>query len=51
MKYDLHMLLRKIVIRWTEKHCASCLHYDGRFGDDACFTCEQNIKAVGYERR
>ena len=51
MKYALHMLLRKIVMWWTEKNCGSCKHYNGRFGDDTCFTCERSIKAVGYDRR
>lgn len=51
MKYDLHMLLRKIIMRWTGKRCDACRHYDGRFGDDTCFTCERSIKAVEYERK
>ena len=51
MKYDLHMFLRKIVMWWTEKSCDTCKHYNGRFGDNTCFTCERSIKAVGYERK
>ncbi|MFR3727686.1 hypothetical protein [Lacrimispora sp.] len=51
MKYNLHMLLRKIVMRWTGKRYGSCKHYDGRFGDNTCFACERSIKAVGYERK
>lgn len=51
LKYDLHMLLRKVVMRLAGISCGTCRHYDGSFGDDTCFPCEQSIKAVGYERR
>ncbi|WP_164473108.1 hypothetical protein [Clostridium sp. E02] len=51
MKYDLHMFLRKIITWLSGKNCGTCRHYDGRFGDESCFSCERSIKAVEYERR
>ena len=51
MKYDLYILLRKIIMWWTRKSCGTCKYYDGRFGDDTCFPCELSVKAVGYERK
>lgn len=51
MIYNLHIFFRNIIMRLIRKNCDSCRHYDGRFGDDTCFTCERSIKAVEYERK
>lgn len=50
MRYELHMSLRKLYMKFFKKSCDSCKHYDGRFGEDCCFRCERSIKAVGYDR-
>lgn len=50
MKYELYILLRKIHMRVFQKNCSTCIHYDGRFGEDCCFECERSIRAVNYER-
>ena len=39
-----YMILRKI-------DCDKCIHYDGRFGDEECLSCERSVTAVDYERR
>ncbi len=51
MRYNLHRLLRKIITWRSGKTCGTCKHYDGKFGDESCFSCERSIKAVGYERK
>lgn len=51
MRYELHMFFRKLYMSVTGKCCDTCRHYDGRFGDDDCFQCEQSIGAVGYDKR
>ena len=49
--YELHMWLRKIIMEANKKSCSTCSHYDGKFGDDKCFSCLCTVRAVEYERR
>lgn len=51
MTYELHMWLRKIIMEANKKSCSTCSHYDGKFGDDKCFSCLCTVRAVEYERR
>ena len=49
-KYHLIKNLRRLYVRLSGRNCDTCRHYDGRFGEDCCFQCERNIKAVNYDR-
>ena len=51
MTYELHMWLRKIIMEANKKSCSTCSHYDGKFGDDKCFSSLCTERAVEYERR
>lgn len=51
MNYEIHMAMRNVYMRIFRKKCSTCVHYDGTFGDDSCFSCERSIRAVNYERR
>jgi len=44
-------LMRKIVMWCLRRSCGTCLHYDGRFGEDCCFECERTIDAPWYQER
>lgn len=51
MRYQMHMMLRKIYMGVLRKDCCTCKHFDGRFGEDCCFRCEHSIRAVEYDRK
>lgn len=38
-------------MRALRKSCDACQHYDGRYGEDCCFQCERDIRAIQYERK
>lgn len=49
--YDVHMLLRKIIMTVMGKNCGTCQNYDGIFGNDHCFDCEHSLDAKEYVKR
>lgn len=51
MRFDVFSLIRRIFMLCKRMNCDTCIHYDGRYGDDSCFNCEHSIMAVEYERR
>lgn len=48
---SLRYKLRRVYIMIRKIDCDKCIHYDGRFGDEECLSCERSVTAVGYERR
>lgn len=48
---SLRYKLRRVYMIIRKMDCDSCIHYDGRFGDDECFRRERSVTADGYERR
>lgn len=43
--------VRKFIMWVMKRHCGTCVHYDGRFGEECCFECERSIAGDRYERR
>lgn len=50
MRYEIHMLIRRIVMLFVGKDCDSCKYYNGKFGSDCCFKCEHSYHASEFEK-
>lgn len=48
---QMRYFLRTIFMKISGRNCDSCVHYDGKFGEDCCFQCEYSITGEHYERR
>lgn len=52
MPYDMHMIVRSLIMAAQKKSCSTCKNYDGkRYGNDNCFKCLLSLEASEYERR
>lgn len=44
--------IKRLYLWITRKKCGTCVHYDGRFGDENyCFDCLHSMNASEYRRR